>query len=159
VADLPPAAALPALQPAPAPPSAGVLSPFPPDDGGDAEGFHRTGMELRYLQGSVNENGPALVWMRLGRDLVDDEPPGPTARVCTAADFGNGVSHVVGFDTHVFVNTDLTITLLRPPAGEWVLMDSRTNIEPTGIGWAASALYDERGGIGHSHQTLFVRAR
>lgn len=159
VQDLPADAALPVLQPAPAPPASGVLSPFPADAGGDAEGFHRTGMELRYLRGSVNENGPALVWMRLGRDLVDDEPPCPVARVCTAADFGNGVSHVVGFDTHVFVNTDLTITLLRPPVGEWVLMDSSTSIEPTGIGWAQSVLHDEQGGIGHSHQTLFVRSR
>jgi hypothetical protein len=156
---LPAAAALPALQPSPPPPSAGVLTPFPGEAGADPEGMHRTGMELRFLTGGVGQNGPALVWMRLAHDLVDDEPPCPAARVCAAADFGNGVSHVVGFDTHVFVNTDLTITLLREPVGEWVLMDSVTNIEPTGLGWAASTLYDEHGGIGHSHQTLFVRAR
>lgn len=140
-------------------PADGSLEPFPSDGAGDAEGFHRTGMEIRFVRGSVREEGPARVWMRLPRALVDDEPPCPAARVCCAADFGNGVSRVVGFDTHVFVNTDLTITLLREPAGEWVLMDSTTAIEPSGIGWAQSQLHDEQGPIGHSHQTLFVRAR
>ncbi|WP_354702107.1 hypothetical protein DSM112329_02461 [Paraconexibacter sp. AEG42_29] len=156
---LPGAAAPVPLDPPPAPPADGVLSPFPGLDDAPPEGMHRTGMELRFIAGSVAEDGPARVWMRLPRDLVDDEPPCPAARVCAAADFGNGVSRVVGFGTHLFVNTDLTITLLREPAGEWVLMDSVTNIEPTGVGWAASTLHDESGPIGHSHQTLFVRAR
>lgn len=159
VGGLPAEAATPPLQPPPPAPRDAVDSPFPPDASGAAEGMHRTGMEIRFARGSVNEIGPALVWMRLARDLVDDEPPCPAARVCTAADFGNGVSRVVGFDTHVFVNTDLTITLVREPVGEWVLMDAVTRIEPTGLGWAVSTLYDAEGGLGQSHQTLFVRAR
>ncbi|MCW2957662.1 MAG: hypothetical protein JWP18_465, partial [Solirubrobacterales bacterium] len=149
----------PARRPPPAPPHEGVLSPFPALDGDAVEGMHRTGMEIRYLSGSVAENGPALVWLSLVRDLVDDEPPCPVARVCTAADFGNGVSHVVGFGTHVFVNTDLTITLLREPVGPWVLLDARSHIDPAGVGWAVSALHDEQGPIGQAQQTLFVRSR
>ncbi len=141
------------------PPEEGVVSPFPAAPGGEREGMHRTGMELRYLTGSINEDGPALAWLRLVRDLVDAEAPCPAARVCAAADFGNGISHVVGFDTHVFVNTDLTVTLLREPVGPWVLMDAHTHIDPSGIGWAVSRLYDERGPIGQSEQTLFVRDR
>ncbi|MCW2999997.1 MAG: thioesterase family protein [Solirubrobacterales bacterium] len=152
-------AALGALKRTPRPPQEGVLSPFAASAGGEAEGMHRTGMELRYLSGSINENGPALVWLRLVRDLVDGEAPAPAARVCAAADFGNGVSHVVGFDTHVFVNTDLTITLLREPVGPWVLLDSRTHIDASGIGWAVSDLHDAHGPIGQSQQTLFVRSR
>ncbi|MCW3015568.1 MAG: thioesterase family protein [Solirubrobacterales bacterium] len=153
-------AALPSLQPAPSPPQDGVLSPFPAAPGGEEEeGMHRTGMELRYLSGSVNENGPALAWLRLVRNLVDAEAPVPAARVCAAADFGNGISRVVGFDTHVFVNTDLTITLLREPVGPWVLLDATTHIDASGVGWAASDLHDAQGPIGQSHQTLFVRAR
>lgn len=159
VPGLPAEAATPALQPAPPPPEAGTLSPFPPDASGTVEGMHRTGMEIRFVRGAVTEPGPALVWMRLARMLVDDEPPCPAARVCTAADFGNGVSRILDFDTHVFVNTDVTITLIREPVGEWVLMDAVTRIEPTGLGWAASTLYDAQGGIGQSHQTLFVRGR
>jgi hypothetical protein len=159
VADLPAGAALPAPATPPAPPQDGVLSPFPALAGDAAEGMHRTGMEIRYLEGTIRENGPALAWLSLVRDLVDDEPPCPVARVCTAADFGNGISHVVGFDTHVFVNTDLTVTLLREPVGPWVLLDSRTHIDPSGVGWAVSALHDEQGPIGQAEQTLFVRSR
>lgn len=159
VEGLPDTAALPTVDPPPAPPHDGVLSPFPITGGSAPEGMHRTGMEIRFLRGSVGENGPSLAWMRLAHALVDDQPPCPTARVCAAADFGNGLSRIIGFDTHVFVNTDLTITLLREPVGDWVLMDSVTAIDPSGIGWAASALHDERGGIGHAHQTLFVRSR
>jgi hypothetical protein len=147
------------LQPAPGPPQDGVLAPFPQAPGGEPEGMHRTGMELRYLSGSINENGPALVWLRLVRDLIDGEPPVSAARVCAAADFGNGVSHIVGFDTHVFVNTDLTVTLLREPVGPWVLLDATTRIDASGIGWAVSDLHDEHGPIGQSQQTLFVRSR
>ncbi len=157
--DLPAQAALPSPTEPPAPPEQGVLSPFPALGADAAEGMHRTGMEIRYLDGSVRENGPALVWLSLVRDLVDDEPPGPVARVCTAADFGNGVSHVVGFDTHVFVNTDLSITLLREPVGEWTLLDARTHIDRSGVGWAVSLLHDEQGPLGQAQQTLFVRSR
>lgn len=159
VAGLPDAAALRPLQPPPAPPSAGVEDPFPTVPGDEPEGMHRTGMAIRYLEGAITENGPARAWLTLVRDLVDDEPPSPAARVCTAADFGNGISHIVGFDTHVFVNTDLTITLLREPVGPWVLLDARTHIDPSGVGWAVSDLHDEQGPIGQSQQTLFVRAR
>lgn len=41
-------------------------------------------------------------------------------RAIAAADFANGISHVLDFRTHLFVNTDLTVTLLRDPVGPWV---------------------------------------
>ena len=96
-------------------------------------------------------------------------PPGPAARRrraaraagpgVAAADFGNGVSRVVDFERFLFVNTDLTVHLHREPAGEWVLLDARTRLEPTGAGLAWSVLHDERGPIGLAAQTLFVDAR
>jgi hypothetical protein len=39
------------------------------------------------------------------------------------------------------------------------MLDARTHVETSGIGWAASTLYDERGPIGFSQQTLFVAPR
>ena len=51
-----------------------------------------------------------------------------------AADFGNGVSRVLDFDRHLFVNTDLTVHLHREPVGEWVLLDARTVADPAGRG-------------------------
>jgi hypothetical protein len=131
---------------------------FPVEDP-DAEGFHRTAMEIRFGAGTSYGPGPALAWFRFARPLVDDDPPSPLARVAAAADFGNGVSRVLDFERHLFVNTDLSIHLSREPAGEWVMLDARTRVEPHGAGLAASTLYDERGPIGLSAQSLFVAER
>jgi len=123
------------------------------------EWFGATGNEVRFAAGSYTEPGPGRAWFRLRVGLVGDEPVHPVARAAAAADFGNGISNVLGFDTHLFVNTDLSVQLLRPPMGEWVLLDARTEIDPSGVGQAVSQLYDERGHIGTAAQTLFVSER
>jgi hypothetical protein len=125
----------------------------------DAPGFHRTAMELRFAGGTSYGRGPGLTWFRFARPLVDADPPSPLALVAAAADFGNGVSRILDFDRHLFVNTDLTIHLRREPVGEWVLLDARTRVEPHGVGVAASTLYDERGSIGLAAQSLYVAER
>jgi acyl-coenzyme A thioesterase PaaI-like protein len=134
-------------------------SPFPVAPGQDPRGFHRTGMEIRFGGGTSFENGPALAWLRLALPLIGGEPPSPLARVAAAADFGNGASRVLDFEDHLFVNTDLTVHLHRDPAGEWVLLDAVTRVEPEGRGLAWSVLYDERGPLGVAAQTLYVDAR
>jgi hypothetical protein len=139
-------------------PEAARRAPFPGEDG-YAEGFHRTAMDIRFLQDTDYGLGPALVWFRLQRPLVDDEPPSPLARVVAAADFGNGVSRVVEFADYLFVNTDLTVHLHREPAGEWVLLDAHTRLDPHGAGLAQSILSDERGHLGLAAQSLFVASR
>jgi acyl-Coa thioesterase superfamily protein/acyl-CoA thioesterase superfamily protein len=126
---------------------------------GMSEGFGLTGMELRFAGGTDFGLGPALTWFRLARPLVEGETPSPLARVVAAADFGNGVSHVLDWGEWLFVNTDLTLHLHREPAGEWVLLDARTHVEATGAGLAESRLFDEHGRIGLSAQSLFVDRR
>ena len=86
-------------------------------------------------------------------------PASPLARAVAAADFGNGISRIVDFDRYLFVNTDLTVHLHREPAGEWVLLDARTVLEPHGAGLARSLLSDERGRVGLGAQSLFVAER
>lgn len=123
------------------------------------EWFGATGNEVRFDAGSYGEPGPARAWFRLAVGLVGDEPVQSVARAAAAADFGNGISNVLGFDTHLFVNTDLSVQLLRPPSGEWILLDARTEIDAAGVGLAVSQLYDEQGHIGTAAQTLFVSGR
>jgi hypothetical protein len=130
---------------------------FPLDDGHD-EGFHRTAMDIRFVDGDYGI-GPARAWFRLRLPLVDDTPPSPLARAIAAADFGNGISRVVEFGDYLFVNTDLTVHLHREPADEWVQVDARTRLEPHGAGLAHSILSDERGQLGLAAQSLFVSAR
>jgi hypothetical protein len=149
-------------EPGDAPPGGGpddaVASDFPVD-APDELGFHRTAMEIRFSGGTTYGRGPAQTWFRFDRPLVDDDAPSPLALVAAAADFGNGVSRILDFDRHLFVNTDLTINLRREPDGEWVMLDARTRVEPHGVGLAVSTLYDERGAIGVSAQSLYVAER
>ncbi len=122
-------------------------------------GFGSSATESRWAQGELATVGPARVWFRLAMPLVAGETPTATARVAAAADFGNGVSRLLDFRTHFFINTDLTIHLVREPKGEWVLIDARTQLDPQGTGVASSRLYDQDGPIGVAAQTLFVDVR
>jgi hypothetical protein len=144
--------------PPPTPPQAGRLDPFP-TRGGPVEGFHLTAMEIRFVDGTGFGLGPAHAWFRLARPLIDDQDASPLARAVAAADFGNGVSRIVDFDRYLFVNTDLSVHLQREPAGEWVLLDARTRLEPHGAGLAHSILSDEHGALGLAAQSLFVAER
>jgi hypothetical protein len=145
-------------QPPLTPPQAGRLDPFP-TGGGPDEGFHLTAMEIRFVDGTSFGLGPAHAWFRLARPLIDDEDASPLARAVAAADFGNGVSRIVEFDRYLFVNTDLTVHLHREPAGEWVMLDARTRLEPRGAGLTQSILSDEHGPLGLAAQSLFVAER
>ena len=126
---------------------------------GEGEAFHRTGMELRFAGGTDFGLGPGLAWLRLARPLVDDEPVSPVARVAAAADFTNGVSRVLEFHDHLFVNTELSIHLLREPGGEWVLLDARTQLAEGGAGLATSVLSDRSGPVARGAQALLVAPR
>jgi hypothetical protein len=136
-------------------PSAGRVEPFFPT--GQEVGYH-TAMEFRFVAGSFLELGPATVWMRMRQPLVPGEPPSPLCRVLIAADSGNGVSAALDFRTWRFINPDLTVYLLRYPAGEWVALEASTTTAD-GIGLADTTLHDEQGPIGRSAQALFVDRR
>jgi len=132
-----------------------TMEPF----GEATETFGISGMELRMVRGSFFDEGPAITWFRPARPLVDEEPAPPVARAVMAADFGNGISRVLDFRSHLFVNTDLTVHLHREPVGEWVQLDTRTVIDGRGIGLAESRLSDPLGALGTSAQSLYVEAR
>ena len=113
-------------------------------------------VETRAARGHIFD-GPCAIWFRLNHPLVDGETPSPYQRVAVAADSGNGISAVLDFERFSFVNSDLTINLLRAPLGEWVCLDARTSLCANGCGLAESALYDQHGLIGRATQSLSVR--
>lgn len=138
-------------------PAAGVVSKPPWAGQVDYEAFHSGAIEMCFVRGSFAVPGPATAWLRLRVPLVAGEPTSPLTRVAAAADFGNGISWMVSrTDGYRFINPDLTIYLHRHPAGEWIALESTTSPEPTGVGLAESRLYDERGPIGRSVQSLLV---
>jgi hypothetical protein len=58
-----------------------------------------------------------------------------------------------------FVDSDLSIHLLRRPVGEWICLEARTYVGPEGSGVAESALDDTTGLIGRAAQSRAVRSR
>ncbi len=115
-------------------------------------------VENRLVEGRFFD-GPCTAWFRLRHPLVQGEAPSPYQRVAVAADSGNGISAALDFQAFSFVNCDLTINLLRAPAGPWVCLQARTWLGGNGCGLAESALFDETGLIGRSTQSLAVRQR
>jgi hypothetical protein len=115
-------------------------------------------VETRVAEG-VFFRGPSAVWFRLRYPLVPGEAPSAAQRVAVAADSGNGISAALDFRRYVFVNSDLTVNLLRRPAGEWICIDARTLLGPGGTGLAESRIFDAQGMVGRATQSLAVRAR
>ncbi|MDH3320948.1 MAG: thioesterase family protein [Betaproteobacteria bacterium] len=115
-------------------------------------------IESRVAEG-VFFRGPSTVWFRLRHPLVEGEAPLPIERVAVAADSGNGISAVLDFKRYVFVNSDLTVNLLRAPAGEWICIEACTLLGPSANGLAEARIYDEQGLVGRSTQSLVVRPR
>ncbi len=142
--------------PPPPGPGEGAATPFFPT--GREVGYH-TAMHYSFVRGAFLDTGPATVWMRMGHPLLAGEAPSPLVRVLIAADSGNGVSAALDYRRYVFINTDLTVHLIRPPAGEWVCLDAVTYPDRGGVGLSDTVLWDERGRIGRAAQTLLVRER
>ena len=140
-------------------------APASPEASPETEFPHRTGVigyhdlvELRTAEGTLFR-GPCAIWFRLRHPLVEGETPCPVERVAVAADSGNGISAALDFRRYTFVNSDLTINLLRPARGEWVCIDAHTLIGPAGGGLAAARIFDAKGLIGRATQSLVVRTR
>ncbi|MDX6286271.1 MAG: hypothetical protein QOG53_1756 [Frankiales bacterium] len=140
--------------PAPSPsesPAAEIEWPF--------EAFHSVGCEVRFATGRWMEPGPAFAWIRLRHPVLPDEEPSPVQRMVAAADFSNGVSSVLPFDSWLFVNPDLTVHVHRPAHGEWIGVDATTHLSQLGSGTAVSGLYDVGGRTGWAVQSLLVEPR
>ena len=115
-------------------------------------------IESRVAQG-VFFRGPSAVWFRMRHPLVAGEETSALQLVAVAADSGNGISAILGFDKYTFVNSDLTVNLLRRPQGEWICIDARTLLGTNGAGLAEGQIFDTLGLVGRSTQSLAVRRR
>jgi len=120
--------------------------------------FFPDAIEIRFVSGGFG-GGPSTGWFRLRVPIVAGEAATPLQRLAAAGDFGNGISAVLDWDEHVFINPDLTLYVDRPPEGEWIGLEATTVIPPGGVGVAESVLYDHRGRVGRAVQSLLVAPR
>ncbi len=91
--------------------------------------------------------------------LVAGEEPTPTQRLVVVADSGNGLSSLLSFERWWYINTDLSIHLHRLPRGEWICVDARSTLDPSGVGLAETELFDVDGRVGRGAQSLLVGPR
>jgi hypothetical protein len=139
----------------PAPPPAGA----PMESSVASRTAFAEAVDLRFVKGSWDDTGPVTMWTRLLVPVVEGVRPSPLQRATAAADFGNGVSRVLEFDRHTFINPDLTVALARVPEGEWIGFDVVSRLSTAGFGQAESAIFDPVGPVGRSMQSLLVTER
>jgi acyl-coenzyme A thioesterase PaaI-like protein len=116
-------------------------------------------MEWLWIEGAVTRPGPATVWMRPRIPLVPGETMSPVQRLLCCVDSASGASAALDPERWTFMNTELTVHLLRPVVGDWVCLDAATTIGTGSVGVAASQVYDEQGLVARSAQALLVVAR
>ncbi len=121
--------------------------------------FAPDAIDIRFIEGAFSAPGPSTCWFRLHVPLIAGEEPSPLQRLAAAGDFGNGISALVSWDDHVFINPDLTLYLDRQPRGEWICLQAETRVVSDGVGVAESVLFDEHGRIGRATQALLVSRR
>ena len=117
------------------------------------------GLTMRGAVGDFLSPGPGAIWFNLHREIVEGAPVSPTMRAVVAADFSNGTSSLLDFRAWTFINADLSVSLTRPPMGEWILLDAESWVGPDGAGIAAARLADIHGYFGRAIQSLVIEPR
>jgi hypothetical protein len=83
----------------------------------------------------------------------------PVQRLMSCVDSASGVSAALDPASWGFLNTELTVHVLRPPVGEWVCLSAETTLGTGSVGVATSQVHDERGLVARSAQALLVARR
>jgi hypothetical protein len=111
------------------------------------------------VAGGLDRPGPATIWGRLRYPLVSGEQPTALQRLLAIADSGNGISWQLDPDRWLFLNTELTVHVLRPPVGESICLAAVTHVGADGSGVATSQLSDPDGVVAFGAQALLIRPR
>jgi Acyl-CoA thioesterase C-terminal domain/Acyl-CoA thioesterase N-terminal domain len=117
------------------------------------------GVSARPATRNGPRRAPAAIWFRANQPIVGGQPISPIMRAAIAADFGNGVSSVLDPKEWSFINGDVTLSLARPPVGEWILVNADMSLGRDGGGVAAARLGDVKGYFGRSAQSLVIERR
>ena len=87
-------------------------------------------MEWQWISGAVD---PARTGRGVDAPLVPllpGERMTPLQRLLACVDSASGASAALDPAEWNFLNTDLTVHVVRPPVGEWVCLDADTTLGP-----------------------------
>ena len=147
------------LATSPVPEATGTQPPPPVPDAGlstwDWFGYGRA-HEWRPTSGDPGSGGPAAAWARLRVPLVAGWEVTGLDRLLVLADSTNGFSLELPMAQWLSVPTSVTVTVLRPPVGQWVHLAARTHLSGDGLGLAHGTLSDPDGLVATATQPLYV---
>jgi Acyl-CoA thioesterase C-terminal domain/Acyl-CoA thioesterase N-terminal domain len=116
-------------------------------------------IEWRWVRGSYDSAGEAVVWARPRIPLVAGQPMHPLERILVVADSANGVSSALSPGEWLFIPPSITVTLHRYPEGDWVYLAAVSTLAPDGLGSTLGTLGDPDGPVGSVVQPLLVARR
>jgi hypothetical protein len=121
--------------------------------------FDSAAVSARTLQ--ANLPGYATgVYVSLLVPVVAGEKPSTVARAAAAADYAsNHLATRFNFDQWSFMNADLTLHLSRVPEAAWIGLVSTGVVASNGSGLSVAQMFDTRGRLGQSVQSLVVESR
>ena len=111
-------------------------------------GFNADAVDLRFVGGSTEEPGPGRTWLRLDHRLMAGEDTSPLVQIATLADLGAAIGWDFSPSGGAYINTDVTLQLLRPPAGGWFYFDAATIGTSHGLAGTHTVISDQRGPLG-----------
>jgi hypothetical protein len=113
-------------------------------------------IEWRWVRGSYDSAGEAVVWARPTIPLVAGQPMHPLERVLVVADSANGVSSALSPREWLFIPPGVNVTVHRYPDGEWVYLAATSTLAADGLGSTLGILGDPSGPLGSVVQPLLV---
>jgi hypothetical protein len=124
-------------------------------------GMHGFGSGISFLpaRGAFGVPGPASVWFRANRPMVQGETTSPLMRAALTSDFCNGVGSIVPISDWTYINADLTVHLARDPIGSWILVDAHTVPSNEGRALSLGRLADRHGWFGQAIQSTLLEKR
>lgn len=113
-------------------------------------------VELMIPEPGLFKPGPNTMWMRTP-PLIAGETPSAFQSICPLADCGNSFSRNEEATSVTFINPDLSITMHRPPASEWIGASFVSRWERNSVGLSTAVLFDDEGPLGSSQQSLLLQ--
>ena len=129
--------------------------------GAEDPGYHHS-IDMRMHE----HEGKPVLWFRLAVPLAEGEQNSSIVHLATACDWTYAVPNIVyrhknnlGMDEQKFfaINPDTTINFFRPMQGEWIGIKAQATYGEIGSGCCGAQLFDEKGPIGFSSQTVLIR--
>ena len=116
-------------------------------------------IEWRFLDGDFNDPGTADVWTRVRIPLVAGGQMTRTEQLLVVADSVNGMSARLPISQWLSIPPTVTVTVQRPPTGDWMRFRANTQIGPHGVGIARGSVEDVDGFVAEVAQPLLVQPR